>query len=138
MTVQLAAIPSLVAHVRALAGSFYLRREVSNALGVSPAPLIRMAELAPDLLGPTHETHYGRVRVLLYDHDAVEQLHAHVAAHCSIRGRPRLWTDEERRSRRAAHSAAGYRRRRAADLGARGNYSCAPRPDSSGSRVTTR
>ncbi|MCU1659719.1 MAG: hypothetical protein JWO57_4375 [Pseudonocardiales bacterium] len=34
MTIDLAPIPPAVARVRALPGTFYLRREVSNALGV--------------------------------------------------------------------------------------------------------
>jgi len=59
VTVQIAAIPPLVAHVRALPGDVYLRREVADALDVSPATLDRLAELDRDLLGPTHETYYG-------------------------------------------------------------------------------
>lgn len=122
MTVEISAIPPLVARVRALAGELYLCREVADALGVSPATLRRLGDLDPDRLGPSHETYYGRVHVLLYDQAAVDRLHGHLAQHRSSRGRPRLWDDQERRMRRAGHSSVGYRRRRSVALHGQGDH----------------
>ncbi len=65
--------------------------------------------------------------VPVYDAETVARLHAHLAEHRSPRGRPRLWSDAERSARRAAHSTAEYRRRRAVNLRERGDHTGAER-----------
>jgi hypothetical protein len=111
-----------VGFVRGLPDEFYLRHEVADALGVSAATLDRLGRSDPDHLGPCQRMMFGGLQVLLYDRDRIERLHAHLAEHRSRRGRPRLWSDEERRARRAAYSALGYRCRRAKELRARGDH----------------
>ncbi len=118
-------ISALVGHVRSLPGPYYLCREVADALDVSAATLRRLAIRDPGLLGPTHEVGFHGRRVLLYDEDGLERIHRHLAAHRSGRGRRRVWSDEERRARRAAHCAVGCRRRRAVQLRARGDEAAA-------------
>ena len=115
MPIHIATVNPLVARVRALPGVFYLTSEVADALDTSAATLRRLA-LAHTDLAPSSTTFYGRLRVDLYNDADVYRLHSHLAAHQSRRGRPRLWTDQERRERRNAYSAAGYHRRRAARL----------------------
>ena len=117
----------MVFNVRGLPGEFYLRREVADALGVSAATLDRLGRSDPDHLGQCHRILFGGLPVLLYDHDRIERLHAHLATHRTRRGRPRLWSDEERRARCATYSALGYRRRRAEQLRARGDHAEADR-----------
>ncbi len=131
------AIPATVAHVRRLPGGLFLCVEVADALGVSPATVRRLGERDHDGLGPTHETCFGRMRLLLYDGDAVQRLHDHLGQHRAACGQPRLWNEGERRSRRAAHSAAGYRRRRAAQLRARGDEDGAARVGAHAHRLVT-
>jgi hypothetical protein len=116
----------VVAAVRGLPGECFLRAEVADALGTSPATLRRLA-VKTAMLGPSGTLRHGALLVPVYDAAAVARLHAHLAQHRSGRGRRRLWTDEERRARRAAHSAAGYRRRRAAALRERGEPAAADR-----------
>src|SRR5664279_4004969 len=120
VTIDISAIPPLVRHVRSLDGDLYLCREVADALDLSPSTVRRFGARDPDRLGPSHETYFGRVLVYLYDAATVERLHAHLAEHRSASGQPRLWSDAERRTRRAAHNRAAYRRRRAVVLEERG------------------
>jgi hypothetical protein len=126
LTVIIPALPRVVALVRSLPGESFLRAEAADALGTSPATLRRLAGKSA-ALGPSGTVTYGRLTVPVYDAATVERLHAHLAEHRSPRGRRRLWTDEERRARRAAHCAAGYRRRRAAVLRERGDHTGAAR-----------
>jgi hypothetical protein len=112
-------VHALVAYIRALPGSWYLTSDVADAVGTSAATLRRLARTR-DNLAPSHVTTYGRVRVDLYNDTDVERIAAYLRDHKSERGRPRVWTDAERRQRRIAHSAAGYHRRRAAMLASRG------------------
>jgi len=127
LTVHIAGMAAVVAFVRALPGGFYLRREVADALGVSAATLGRLGRTNADRLGPSHRVKFRGLPVLLYDQDRVDRLHAHLAHHRSRRGRPRLWSDEERRARRVAYSSIGYRQRRAAELRTRGDHDEAAR-----------
>jgi hypothetical protein len=106
LTITIPALPRIVARVRRLPGECFLRAEVADALGASPATLRRLAGKSA-LLRPSGTVTYGRLTVPVYDAEAVARLHAHLAEHRSPRGRRRLWTDEERRARRAAHCAAG-------------------------------
>src|SRR5664279_3927372 len=124
---QIAAIPPLVAQVRALTGQFFLCNEAADALGISAATVRRLRDLDPDRLGPTAEIYNGCVRVDLYDEAALRRLHEHLAWRRNPQGRTRLWTDDERRFRRAAHCAAGYRRRLAGELRDRGDHAGAVR-----------
>jgi hypothetical protein len=121
LTITIPPVPRVVAHVRNMPGDFFLRAEVADALAVSPATLRRLALTDTMTLGPSAMVTYGTLLVPAYNAAAIARLHAYLAAHRSARGRPRLWTDTERRARRAAHSAAGYRRRRAAALRDRGD-----------------
>lgn len=116
-----------IAHVRSLDGEFYLCTEVADALGISPATLRRRAARDPDRLRPSRVTRFGATTLALYDLDDVNRLAADVQLTVagSRRGRPRLWDDHERRTRRRAHSAASYQRRRARTLTARGDTSSA-------------
>jgi hypothetical protein len=124
--IAIPAIPHIVERVRALSGEFYLRAEVADALGISPSTLRRIAaRIVP--LGPSGTITAGTLTVPVYNTAAIARLHAHLAEQRSRRGRPRLWTDEERRARRAAHAAAGYRRRRAAELRDRADHDGADR-----------
>ena len=135
MSVSIPAVPRVVARVRGLPGGFFLRAEVADALGTSPATLRRFAAKS-QAMGPSCTITYGGLAVPVYDTAAVARLHAHLAEHRSPRGRPRLWADEERRARRAAHSAAGYRRRRAALLRERGDHAGAERLLGDAERIT--
>jgi len=125
LTVHLPAVPQVVAQVRMLPGDFFLRAEVADALAVSPATLRRLACTETTTLGPSDMVSSGSLLVPVYDASAIARLHLHLAAHRSPRGRRRLWTDAERHERRAAYSALGYRRRRAAALRARGDHPAA-------------
>ena len=116
LTIEIPAISPLIAYVRGLPGSFYLKGEVADALDVAPNTLRRLAVRDPERLGPSREVFYGRIRVALYDQNTVDVLHAYLRAHRSRRGRPRLWDDQQRRARRNTHGAAGYYRRRAVVL----------------------
>jgi hypothetical protein len=127
LNTRIATVPNVVAEIRSLRGDFYLRREVADALDVSPATLRRLAIAEPTLLGPSAVLMWGRLSVPVYDPGAVSRLHTHLARYRSHCGRRRLWTDDERRARRTAHSAAGYRRRRAATLIDRGDHAAAER-----------
>lgn len=137
MTITSPTVPRVIAQVRCLPGEFFARAEVANALGTSPATLRRLAVAEPMVFAPTSTVIYGTLAVPVYDASAVALLHAHLADHASRRGRPRLWTDEERLARRAAHSAAGYRRRRAAQLRDRGDAAAADRMLRDGDRIAT-
>src|SRR5438034_5529055 len=88
------AVPRVVARVRGLPGEFFLRAEVADALGTSPATLRRLAAKS-QAMGPSGTITYGGLVVPVYDTAAVARLHAHLAEHRSPRGRPRLWADEE-------------------------------------------
>src|SRR5690242_20510427 len=96
-------------------GDLFLRSEVADALNVSSSTLSRLAHSdtkghgvgGRNALGPTMFVGHGSLRVPLYDGAAVDRLAAHIAGYRSRRGRPRLWSDEERSRRRAAHSAVG-------------------------------
>ncbi len=121
LPIRLAPVPSIVARARALHGENFLRREVADALDVSATTLRRLAGKIV-LLAPDSTISYGTLTVPVYDLATVARLHAHLAEHRPPRGRPRLWSDAERSARRAAHSAAGYRHRRAALLHARGDH----------------
>lgn len=114
--IVLDAIPPIVAHVRALPGTYMMTTEVADALDVSANTLRRLATRTAEL-GPSHETYYGRIRVALYDRTTVNRLHAHLADHRSPRGRPRLWDDEQRAERRRTQSRASYRRRWSGTVG---------------------
>ncbi len=119
-------MPKIVAQVRSMPGEFFLRAEVADALDVSSATLRRLATRST-LLVPTTSVMTGMLAVPVYDAETVARLHAHLAEHRSPRGRPRLWSDAERSARRAAHSTAGYRRRRAVALRERGDHAGAKR-----------
>lgn len=112
-----------IAHVRRLDGEFFLCTEVADALGVSPATLRRLAGRNPGGLGPTHISELATRELALYDMARVSDLAQETSrtVRGARRGRPRLWDDAERRSRRRAYSAMGYQRRRARVLDARGD-----------------
>jgi hypothetical protein len=129
LTVHIPTVPRVVAQVRMLPGEFFLRAEVADALAVSPATLRRLARTAPGALAPSAVLKYGDLLIPVYNAAAIARLHAHLAAHRSPRGRRRLWTDAERCERRAAYSALGHRRRRAALLRDGGDHSGADRVD---------
>lgn len=122
-------LAACVRAVRSLPGIWYLRSEVADALGVSPATVRRLSSRAPSLQ-PSAVLQRGSVGVSLYDQAAVDALGERLAATASRRGRPRLWDDQQRRRRRALHSAAGYYRRRAALLKARGDLDSARQAES--------
>jgi hypothetical protein len=138
VTTVIGPLPPVVGFVRNLDGDFFLCREVAEALGVSTATLRRLSLVNPDAFAPSGSTGFGKMLVRLYAMGEVDRLHAHVEAKSiaaengSLRraGRPRLWTDAERRDRRARYCAAAYRSRRArelADAGAHGAAAVANR-----------
>jgi hypothetical protein len=123
---QAVRLPAVVAYVRRLAPGCYLRSEVAEALGVSKSTLHRLALRNP-ALGPSSYTNYGAQHVWLYSEADVDRIHAHLRGHHTNRGRPTLWTPQERRQRRAASCAIAYRRRRSAELHDRGLHDDADR-----------
>jgi hypothetical protein len=133
VTTVLDPLPSVVEFVRGLDGDFFLCREVAEALGVSTARLRRLSLDNPDAFAPSNSTRFGKMLVRLYAIADVERLHQHLearsitAASGSPRrpGRPRLWTDAERRNRRARYCAAAYRSRRARELADAGEHGAA-------------
>ena len=66
-------LAACVREVRSLPGIWYLRSEVADALGVSPATLRRLGGRAPTL-GPSAVLRRGSVGVPLYDQAAVDAL----------------------------------------------------------------
>jgi hypothetical protein len=120
-------VPAAAARARRLDGDYLLLGEVSRALGTSASTVRRLAAADPIRLGPARHVQWGTLSIPLFDLDTVRRMHAHLAAQRTARGRPRLWTDEELRHRRAAFSAIGYRRRRALELRARGDREGAAR-----------
>jgi hypothetical protein len=132
MPVTLPAIPPIVRHVRDLDGNLFLVREVANALGISPATVRRVAEIRPDLR-PSAITMFGDMLVPLFTLEDLTRLDRYVAerraslaaARRRSAGRPRLWSDSERRARRARHCAASYRRRCARALTEAGDLAAA-------------
>jgi hypothetical protein len=136
VTVTIAPIPAVVAFVRGLDGAYYLCTEVAGALGVSTSTLRRLARDHPDTLGPSCTGWFGRMPVSLYVMDDIDRLQAHLDQRWPDRdggsfrdrpGRPRLWSDAERRDRRARYCAVAYRSRRATELAAVGNHAAAAR-----------
>ena len=109
------------ARARRLDGGYLLLGEVSRALGTSASTVRRLAAADPIRFGPARHVGWGTFSIPLYDLDTLGRLHAHLAARRTARGRPRLWSEEELRHRRAAFSAIGYRRRRAHQRQARGD-----------------
>jgi hypothetical protein len=120
-------VPAAAARARRLDGAYPLLGEVSRALGTSASTVRRLAAADPIRFGPARQVRWGTVWMPLFDLDTVGRLHAHLAAQRTARGRPRLWSEEELRHRRAAVSAIGYRRRRALKLQARGDTEGAAR-----------
>jgi hypothetical protein len=130
VTVTIAPIPAVVAFVRSLDVAYYLCTEVADALGVSAATLRRLARDHPDTLGPSCSAWFGRMLVSLYVMDDIDRLQAHLDYRWPDRdgsssrnrpGRRRLWSDAERRDRRARYCAAAYRNRRATELAQAGD-----------------
>lgn len=122
-------IPTAIATVRALPGEHYLCHEVADALDVSAATLRRLGRREPVKLGPTTTIVAGGKPVAVFDMAAVERIAAHLEQGRSAAGRPRLWTDTERRLRRMSYNGAGYLRRRAETLRAQGRDEEADRLD---------
>jgi hypothetical protein len=127
-------LPAVVLFVRSLDGDYFLCTEVADALGVSAATLRRLARDHPDTLGPSYSTRFGRMPVSLYSMDDIDRLQTHLDHRWPDRdggsarnrpGRPRLWSDVERRDRRARYCAVAYRNRRATELAAVGNHAAA-------------
>jgi hypothetical protein len=108
-------IAPVVAYVRRLTPACYLRSEVADALRVSTSTLDRLA-LRDPALGPSSYTNYGAQHVWLYSEADVDRIQDYLRTHRTNRGRPRLWTPQERRQRRAASCAIAYRRRRSTEL----------------------
>jgi hypothetical protein len=129
VTTVIAPIPTVIAAVRALPGEHFLCHEVADVLEVSPATLRRLSGSESMTLGPTANFVAGGKTVAVYDLAAVDRLFAYLSQHRSAAGRPRLWSDSERRARRLAYNTAGYRRRRAASLHERGRHADADRFD---------
>jgi hypothetical protein len=80
LPIVLAPVHPLIAHVRALPGSWYLTSELADALGTSAATLRRLARANPSL-APNHRTNDGRISVDVFDDAAVQRLSAHLRAH---------------------------------------------------------
>ena len=131
-----------VAFVRGLDQAWFLCSEVAYALGTSPSTLRRMARADPREMGPAEVIAFGRIEIWLYDMAGVDRLHHHLMTDRSDgtppRGRPRLWTDQERRHRRTALSAASYQRRRARALRAIGDITRATTAENAAAGITTR
>jgi hypothetical protein len=134
VTIKIAPMPAAVRFVRSLDGGYYLCTEVADALDVSAATLRRLARDHPDTLGPSYSARFGRMPVSLYVMDDIDRLQAHFDRRWCDRdgssardrpGRPRLWSDAERRDRRARYCAVAYRNRRATELAAVGNHAAA-------------
>lgn len=131
--ISIPSMPIVVEIVRRLDGEHFLCREVADALDVSTATIRRLG--ARKVLAPTTIVFNGTMAVPVYDMATVERLSAHLAQHRSGAGRPRLWSDAERRVRRAAYNALGYRRRRAAALRKSGDHCAADRVQQEADRL---
>jgi hypothetical protein len=127
MIIGIPPVPAAVARARLLHGDCLLLREASRALGTSVSTVRRLAAVDPVRLGPARHIRWGSLSISLFDLETIGRLHAHLAAHRTARGRPRLWGDDELRRRRTEYSAVGYRRRRALELAQRGDTDGAAR-----------
>lgn len=134
LMVAIPRLPVAVDLVRRLDGVYFLRGEVADALRVSTSTIRRLA-VHDVLLAPTAIVLNGTTAIAVYDLATIERLSAHLGEHRSRAGRPRLWSDTERRDRRAAYSALGHRRRRAEALCRAGDHLGADRAQTNADRL---
>ena len=115
----------VVAFARSEDEVYYLCSEVAAGLGVSPTMLRRLAREDPQELAPSSGAAFGANRVALYRMEDVVRIRKDLLTrwpdHDDGRprrrpGRPRLWSDGERRDRQRRHRAACYWRTRSRDL----------------------
>lgn len=132
------AVAPVVRAVRRVPCESYLCSEVADALEVSPATIRRLSRAVPLLAEPPAEMTIGAVRVPIYDAATVDRIREYLAQRPDRGGRPRLWDDSTRRARRAAFSAAGYRRRRAQQLRLHGRFGEADEFDAAAGEILAR
>lgn len=110
--------------VRSLPQECYLATEVADALGVVVGTIRRLGREHPQELGPSYRGYKGEQPVYLYTPEDVERLRVYLEKVATVmpfrqagqRGRPQLWTDEQRIQRQRAWCQVGALRRKATML----------------------
>lgn len=106
--------------VRSLPGEYFMTREAAAMLGVPRRRLDEYVASYPDELGPSFCTFFGKLKIYLYTQEDIERIRAHLT---NVRrvfpprtpgagGRPRKWTDEERKERQRLYAKRHYYHRR--------------------------
>ena len=113
-------VAPVVAFVRSLPGDYYMLSEVSLLLGVNPRVLrnINSDQETFKTLGPSYITNFGKVQVYLYTKADVAKLKKWRQDRLTVlpatkkiaSGRPRKWTNEERKHRAKLYSRLHYYR----------------------------
>lgn len=105
-------IPPVIRFVRSLEGEWLTLSEVARAIQVPEDTLRGWRRTDPATFGPTELTHLGDLPVCLYSLEDLERVR--VAAKHNAAGKPRMWSADEVRSRRARTMKARYYEVRAA------------------------
>lgn len=111
--------------VRELDGDYFMLREAAEMLDVPQRRLRDFIKDDPENLGPSFCAMFGKIKIYLYTKDDIETIRQHLQDQKKVYrnkdkpgagGRPRLWTDEQRKERQRLYSQAHYYRLRAAEV----------------------
>jgi hypothetical protein len=108
--------------VRSLDGDYYMLREAAEVLGVKHT-LLRSLMRDPDHkdLGPTFCTFFGKIKLYLYTKEDIARIREYLTKRKQVfrnsdlvafKGRPRIWSPEQRKERNKLYSKAYYYRKK--------------------------
>jgi hypothetical protein len=118
--------------VRSLDGEYYKLVEAAEMLGIGSSTLRKYISTGNKEMSPSKQINYlDKVRIYLYTAEDIERMREYLGSMSSVqefdgpmrpRGRPRKYSDEQRRERMRLFAKASYWRRRASDLSAVGKH----------------
>jgi len=134
-----AALDPSTRFVRSLDGDYFMLREAAEILGVKHTllrSLMRSDDNKDRSLEPTFCTFFGKVKLYLYTKDDIARIRVYLTKRkqvfrntelANFKGRPRIWTNEERKDRNRLYSRAYYYRKKAEEHTANGDTAAADR-----------
>lgn len=139
-------ISPITAFVRSLEGDWFTLAEVARAIGRPEETLRDWAKRDPETYGAHHSERFGQRVVYLYDPARIERLRkalleaqqAQPLRFTGMPGRPRIWSDDERKDRERQMARVVYYRRRVKELIAAGDRSGARKANAKYRELTSR